>query len=161
MGKKHSESLSWRVSRWIVDRRNLIFLLYGFALIFCVVAMDWVNVENDVTKYLDEDTETRQGIEAMNANFESMGTGRVMVSNVTYETACEIAETLQEIPGIATVLFDDTPDHYTDASALYDVTFTGGNFDEESLSALEEINTRLAGYDLYVDMMKTQRCRRR
>lgn len=153
MGKKHSESLSWRVSRWIVDRRNLIFLLYGFALIFCVVAMDWVNVENDVTKYLDEDTETRQGIEAMNANFESMGTGRVMVSNVTYETACEIAETLQEIPGIATVLFDDTPDHYTDASALYDVTFTGGNFDEESLSALEEINTRLAGYDLYVDTL--------
>ena len=153
MGKKHSESLSWRVSRWIVDRRNLIFLLYGFALIFCVVAMDWVNVENDVTKYLDEDTETRQGIEAMNANFESMGTGRVMVSNVTYETACEIAETLQEIPGIATVLFDDTPDHYTDASALYDVTFTGGNFDEESLSALEEVKSRLAGYDLYVDTL--------
>ncbi len=153
MGKKHSESLSWRVSRWIVDRRNLIFLLYGFALIFCVVAMDWVNVENDVTKYLDEDTETRQGIEAMNANFESMGTGRVMVSNVTYETACEIAETLQEIPGIATVVFDDTPDHYTDASALYDVTFTGGNFDEESLGALEEIKSRLAGYDLYVDTL--------
>ena len=75
----------------VVDKRNLIIVLYVFALIFSVIAMGWVEVESDVTKYLDEDTETRQGIDAMNANFVTTGTARIMVSNITYDTALEIA----------------------------------------------------------------------
>mgnify|MGYP002514884334 CR=1 FL=1 len=80
-----------KLSTFIVDKRNLFFLLYIFAFIFCVFSMGWVQVENDVTKYLPYETETRQGIEAMNAYFESFGTAQVMVHNVTYETAEEIS----------------------------------------------------------------------
>ena len=38
-----------KLATLIVDKRNLIFLLYIFALIFCVIATGWVNVENDIT----------------------------------------------------------------------------------------------------------------
>ena len=34
-----------KLATLIVDKRNLIFLLYIFALIFCVIATGWVNVE--------------------------------------------------------------------------------------------------------------------
>ena len=36
--------------------------------------LGWVEVENDIAKYLPEDTETRQGIVAMNDNFASFAT---------------------------------------------------------------------------------------
>ena len=64
-----------KLAAFIVDKRNLIFLLYVFALIFSIVAMSWVNVENDITTYLGEDTETRQGLTVMNDNFTTFGTG--------------------------------------------------------------------------------------
>ena len=142
-----------KVAAFIVDKRNVFFLLYLFAFVFCIFAMGWVNVENDVTKYLPEDAEIRQGIDAMNANFAVTGTGRIMVSNITYETAEALFEDLSELEGITMVTFDDSGDHYRDASALYDVTFSGGNFDASSLQALEEINRLLAPYDYYIDTL--------
>ena len=51
-----------RIAAWIVDKRNLFFLLYVFALVFCVFSRNWVQVENDVTAYLPQDTETRQSL---------------------------------------------------------------------------------------------------
>lgn len=35
-----------KVATFIVDRRNLFFLLFGIALIFSVVSMNWTTVEN-------------------------------------------------------------------------------------------------------------------
>ena len=89
--KEKRKNFMERMATFIVDKRHLFFLLYSFALIFCLFSMNWVEVENDVTSYLPEGTETRLGIEAMNANFEMFGTGRIMVSNVTYETAEELS----------------------------------------------------------------------
>ena len=43
-----------RLATFIVDKRNLFFLLYAFALIFSIVATGWVKVENDITTYLPE-----------------------------------------------------------------------------------------------------------
>ena len=147
MKEKKSGSFISRIAAFIVDKRNLFFLLYICAFIFCIFSMNWVEVENDVTKYLPEDTETRQGIDAMNANFASIGTAQVMVSNITYETAQELCDRISALDGVAMVTFDDTPEHYTKASALYDVNFTGGNFHEASLQALEEIREITASYD--------------
>jgi len=154
MNEKKSGGFFHKLSTFIVDKRNLFFLLYLFAFVFCIFSMRWVEVENDVTTYLPEHTETRQGIDAMNANFATIATARVMVSNVTYETAQELFEELSSIDGIAMVAFDDTAEHYTSASALYDVTFTGGNFDESSLQALEDIRALFENYDtsLYTEV---------
>ena len=140
-----------KLATFIVDKRSLFFLLYIFAAIFCVFSMNWVTVENDVTTYLPDGTETRLGIEAMNENFVSFATARVMVSNVTYETALEISDTLQKVDGVTMVVFDDTADHYTKASALFDVNFAAGALDEVSLTALQTIEQQLSGYDLSID----------
>lgn len=153
MSEKKKNSFLSRMAAFIVDKRNVFFLLYAFAFLFCIFSMGWVSVENDVTKYLPEDAEIRQGIDAMNANFTVTGTARVMVSNVTYETAETLFAEMSGIEGLLMVTFDDTQDHYRDASALYDLTFSGGNFDDNSLQALEAVNTLLAPYDYYIDTM--------
>ena len=137
----------------VVDKRNLIIVLYIFALIFSFFSMGWVEVESDVTKYLDEDTETRQGIDAMNANFVTTATARIMVSNITYDTALEIADIIAAIDGVDMVTFDNTTSHYKDAAALYDVTFKGDNFDSGAIAAVDMIHSELSEYDLFVDTL--------
>ena len=140
-----------KIATFIVDKRNLFFLLYAFALIFSIVATGWVKVENDITTYLPEDTETRQGLTVMNDNFVTYGTARVMVSNVTYETAENICSDRESIDGVTSVDFDDTTDHYKSASALFSVTFDGTTTDDISIHALHTIRDMLAGYDTYID----------
>ena len=140
-----------KIATFIVDKRNLFFLLYAFALIFSIVATGWVKVENDITTYLPEDTETRQGLTVMNDNFVTYGTARVMVSNVTYETAENICSDLESIDGVTSVDFDDTTDHYKSASALFSVTFDGTTTDDISIHSLHTIRDMLAGYDTYID----------
>lgn len=153
MTEKKSGSFFEKIATFIVDKRNLFFLLYVFAFIFCVFSMNWVEVENDVTTYLPEDTETRQGIVAMNENFVTYGTARVMVSNITYQTAEQIRDRIEEVEGVDMVTFDDTEDHYKGASALYDVSFKGLTNEEITMQAMENIRQMLDGYDLYVDTL--------
>ena len=140
-----------KLAAFIVDKRNLIFLLYVFALVFSIVAMSWVNVENDITTYLGEDTETRQGLTVMNDNFTTFGTARVMISNITYAKAEALVDQIEAVDGVDSVEFDDTTDHYKDASALYTVTFDGEEMDDISIHALHQVEDLLSGYDLYVD----------
>lgn len=151
--ENRNSSFMYKMATLIVDKRNLFFLLYGFAMIFCVFSMNWVQVENDVTTYLPEETETRQGLEAMNENFTTFGSARIMVLNITYKTAEEIVDMIAEIEGVDMVTFDDSEEHYKNSSALIDVSFTGGTNDEISLQAMEKIREDLKNYDIYIDTM--------
>ena len=153
MNEKRSGGSIERLAAFIVDKRNLFFLLYVFAFVFCIFSMNWVTVENDVTTYLPEDTETRQGLVAMNENFVTYGSAQVMISNITMETAQEICGRIESVEGVTMVTFDDTADHYTNAAALYDISFGGGNFDQISVDAMAEIEEMLSGYDLSVYTM--------
>ena len=137
-----------KLASFIVDKRNLFFLLYIFALIFSVIATGWVKVEDDITTYLPDTTETRQGLTVMNDNFVTYGTANVMVSNITYDTALDIQSRLEDIEGVTTVEFDDTDEHYTNASALFSVSFDAEVGDERAENALQEIRDELEGsYD--------------
>ncbi len=140
----------YKLATFIVDKRNLFFLLFIFALIFCFFASNWVTVEDDVTKYLSEDTETRQALTIMDEEFITYGSGSIMVANVTYETAEKLAEDIRGINGVSAVEFDNTEEHYKNTYAMFSVTFEGEETDEISVSAMNEIKETLANYDLYI-----------
>ena len=148
---KENDSGMKKVAAFIVDRRNLFFLIYAVALVFSLFSRNWVEVENDITTYLPDDTETRQGLTVMNDNFVTYGSARVMLSNVTQERAQNIADDLLEIEGVSRVTFDDTEDHYRSASALLDVSFDAEETDERAITAMHTIEDMLAPYDCYID----------
>lgn len=148
--EKSGSSFMIKIATFIVDKRNLFFLLYVFAIIFCVIAKDWVHVENDITTYLPETTETRQGLDVMNREFITFGTAQVMVDHISCEHARELAMHMEGIDGVTSVVFDDTEDHYKEASALFDITFDGETQDEVSILAMRQIKEMLKGYDVYI-----------
>ena len=92
-----------RLATLIVDKRNLFFLLYTAGIIFSLISQGWVQVNNDITDYLPEETETRQGLQLMEDEFTTFGTARVMISNITYENAEELTERLSRV-GAQTLL---------------------------------------------------------
>ena len=154
MDKKEEKNKSTgmeKIASFIVDRRNLFFLIYIFAILFSIFSIGWVQVENDITTYLPDDTETRQGLTVMNDNFVTYGSARVMVSNVSYEKAMSLKEQLEDIDGVTSIDFDNSKDSFNNGSALFSVTFDGEVDDEISKSAMNEIKEELKDYDFYVD----------
>lgn len=145
-----NESVMYKIATFIVDKRNLFFLLFIFAIIFSVFAQSWVSVEDDITQYLPETTETRRGLTLMNNEFVTYGTASVMVSNITYDDAEKLADELKDISGVSGVEFDDTADHYKNAAALFSITFDGEADDQVSIDAMNAVSDKLNGYDLSV-----------
>ena len=149
--EKNKSSGMEKIASFIVDRRNLFFLIYIFAILFSIFSIGWVQVENDITTYLPDDTETRQGLTVMNDNFVTYGSARVMVSNVSYEKAMSLKEQLEDIDGVTSIDFNNSKDSFNNGSALFSVTFDGEVDDEISKSAMNEIKEELKDYDYYVD----------
>ena len=106
--REKSGNFMEKMAAFIVDKRNLFFLIYSAACIFCVISMNWKEVENDVTVYLDEECETRQGLETMNEYFATFATARIMLSSVTYEEAKELYDKIIEVEGVTMVDFSNT-----------------------------------------------------
>lgn len=139
-----------KLARQIVERRNLIFLIVVILLIFSLISRNWVRVENDLTTYLPETSETRQALDVMDEQFTTYGTADVMVANIGPDHAQELADRLSELKGVQSVSYDDTSSHYNNASALYTVTFDYPEEDDQCLEALDRVKDALSGYDLYV-----------
>ena len=111
-GRKRARVLE-RIAKVIVDRRNLLFLFYIIAIIFSIFSMRWVNVENDIIYYLSEDSKTRQGITVMNEEFTTLGMADIMISNISYGHARDVADKIGDVHGVASVMFDKTCLLYT------------------------------------------------
>ena len=149
--KQEKGSVMEKVARFIVDKRNLFFLLYTAALIFCAFSMNWKSVETDVTVYLNGESETRQGIDTMNEHFAMFSSARVMVSNVTYDEAVALYEKITKVEGVTMVDFSNSEECYKDANALLSVTFDGTDLQERTMTSLANIKQILSGYDFVVD----------
>ena len=145
-----NESFMMKLATFIVDKRNLFFLLVVISVIFTMFSRNWVEVENDMAFYLPPESETRQGLDVMEDQFTTFGTARVMVANITLGTAQALETQLSKLEGVQSIAFDDTSDHYAQASALYDITFDYDEKNEACLDALETVQASLSGYDIYV-----------
>lgn len=147
---KNGNQAMVKICGFIVDKRNLFFLIFGLLIIFSAISRNWVKVENSMAHYLPGTTETKQGLDLMETEFITYGTCNVMVANISYAQAEDICERLEESAGVFTVDFDDTPEHYTNGSAYYNITFDYDEKDEACLSALDSLKQKLEGCDYYL-----------
>ena len=148
--KNNEEGFMYKLASFIVDKRNLIFLIVAIGLVFSVFSRNWVQVENQLSAYLPKDSETYRGLHLMEDEFITFGTAKVMLVNVTYDEAQAVSERLEAVDGVQSVTFDDTKEHYTNASALYNITFDYSETDEMCETVMNRVEDELSGYDIYV-----------
>ena len=147
---KHSVSFMHRVSEFIVDRRRLIFLVVIIAVIFSVFSMGWVEVQNDLTAFLPDRSDSKAGVDIMLNEFTLFGSAQIMVANISLDKAWELSEKIGEIEGIQMVEFGEDAAHYNNVSACYSLTFSYPQTDERCATALDEVKKLTEGYDCYV-----------
>ncbi|MDO4965281.1 MAG: MMPL family transporter [Lachnospiraceae bacterium] len=140
-----------KICAFIVDKRNLFFLIFGILMIFSVFARNWVKVENSMAYYLPPITETKQGLDLMEEQFTTYGTCSCMVANISYEQGLEIKDMLERIDGVFSAEYEDTDEHYANGSGLFSVTFDYDEKDDKCLECLDEVKAALAEYDSYID----------
>ena len=139
-----------KLATFIVDKRSLIFLIVIIGIVFSAVAVNWVNVENDLTAYLPADSSTKIGLDVMEREFITYGTASFMVGNISYEEAETLFEEIKQVEGVQMVDFNNTTEHYNQASALFSVTFDYEQTDERCVESLNTIQEMLSEYDTFV-----------
>ena len=148
--EKKTVSTMDKIAGFIVDKRKAFYLVFLAAVIFCGASINKVVINNDITSYLPADTETRRGLTLMDEEFTTLASANVMVSNITYDHACQLSDQLSRIEGVDSVTFDDSEDHYRDASALFNVSFDGEDGTPAVTQATQVVQDALAGYDSYI-----------
>ena len=147
--KKNNSNAMMKLAAFIVDKRNLFFLLLVIGVIFSFFSSKWIQVENDLKAYLPADCETRRGLDIMDDQFITYGTAQIMVENVSLSRAQELYELLKTAEGVQSIGYDEEED-YRNVSALYAITFDYSETDEKCLDSLEAVKQLLDGEDFYV-----------
>ena len=147
--KKEKGNFWLTVATFIVNKRKAFLVLFAIACIYCAACMNKVSVNQDITKYLPADSETRIGLTLMDEQFMTYGSARIMVSNITWQDADALVEKLEAVEGVKEVAFDDSADHYNKTNALFDVTFDGA--EDVTLPAAAKVHTHTMSQitDLY------------
>lgn len=148
--QKKKQSPIEKIAAIIVDKRKAFYLFYIIAGIFCAIATGWTQVNNDIASYLPDSSETRVGLDLMEEQFVTYGSGKIMLDNITYERAEQVAEELEQIDGVTSVTVENDEDSYKNGAALLSVTFDGEETDEVSTTAMAKIKETLEPYDAYV-----------
>ncbi len=155
---KKSNAGLLRICAFIVDKRMLFFLLYIIWIIFSVFSSSWVKVDNKLSDYLPDSTETKRGLKLMDKEFTTFGSAKIMIANISFDDAKTLQGIIEEKDGVQSVTFTDvdadTSDfkkYYNNGSALFNVTFDYDEDDDRALTALEDVETALSDYNIYVD----------
>lgn len=158
--KKTSENVMMKLARFIVNKRKAFIALFVLACVYSVICIPKVEVVDDLTEYLPESTQTRQGLDIMNREFTTFGSAKILVSNITYDKALALSKELGDIKGISVVSFYDQEDDaggdgeigdfYRDASALFTLTFEEEEDTPLSQEAMIQVREKLEGYSSYV-----------
>lgn len=148
--KKKKGNLWLTVATFIVNKRKAIEILFVLAIIYSVLCINKVQVNQDITSYLPADSETRQGLSITDEQFMTYGSAKVMLANVTFNQADSLVDSLENVDGVKEVAFDDSSDHFKGTNALFDITFSGTSDEQVSKDALNSVKDILADYDVYV-----------
>ena len=139
-----------KICSFIVDKRNLFFLVFLLLAIFSVFSRNWVGVENSLSFYLPATTETKQGLDLMEKEFTTYGACTIMIANVSFEQGQEIADRIEREEGVFSVGYSDDDEYYANGSAKLNVTFDRDEKDDACLEALDRVKAIIEPYDSYL-----------
>lgn len=149
--EKKTGNIWLTVASFVVDKRKAILILFVFAIIHSVLSVGRAQVNSDLTKYLPEESETRIGLVTMQEEFVTYGMASVMIGNVTYEQAKEVVDIIEDVEGVTSVIFDNTPDYYVGTNALLTVNVDGLDGDAENIGTMNRVKEAISDYDYYIN----------
>ena len=168
--KKGAEDTGFtiRLARFIIEKRAWIESVFVAGCIFCAIAMLFVNVNYDLTKYVPSTAQSSMGLDVMKKEFGYPGTARLMLKDVSLYEAKQYKDKIQAIDGVDQVLWcdttvnvyagedfinmDDIKDYYKDRCAVMDITFDEESDSPKTEAAIDEMKAITGDKGCYVGM---------
>ena len=150
--KKGSNRVMLKIAGFIVKARYVIMVLFVLLMVFCVWGWGQVEIEYEISAYLSEDTDTKKALDIMEEEFTTYATSTILIKNVTYKEAHALYEEISEYDGVKSFTFENTPDYYSQSSALFEITYDGDEDAEITEEAYYKVLERLEDYDTYVSV---------
>lgn len=144
-----------KITRFIVDKKNYIIILFIALIAYCIWGIGQVKIEYDITAYLPSNTDTKQALDIMDDEFVTFGTATIMIRNISFDDAMELHDEIENLDGVKSFEFHNTEDYYKRSCALFNITFEGDENDGLSVSAYNKTLELLDGRDLFVSASLT------
>lgn len=103
------------IARFLVEKRLVFFIISIVCALVFALLIPSVNVNSDQTKYLDNDSDMRKGLEIINSEFpvvELKDSFQIMFENLTDSQKPTILQKLKTYDGVTGVDYDENSSDY-------------------------------------------------
>ena len=130
-----------KLADFIVDKRIFLIIFMVALGVAGAILMGKVTINEDMSKYLPDDSNMRHGVDIMDDSFPKMeqpNTVRVMVDDLTDEQKTEMVQRLSQIENIDSVDYEPGNSFYNkDNHTLY-VLNTSCDYDSDEMEEIEQ-----------------------
>ncbi|MBQ8782462.1 MAG: MMPL family transporter [Clostridia bacterium] len=141
-----------KIANLIVEKRKIVLAVMLALTVVCVGLMTQVEINEDMTKYLSDDSPMKIGMDIMNEEFPAMEQPsyiRVMFTDLKQEEKSQILSALGEIENVASVTYDpESPDYNKDNHTLYTLNIDCAYGGEEEAAIEAALEERFADYEV-------------
>lgn len=140
-----------KVTDFIIEKRNYVLTIFIILSVVCLYLSTKVNINYDLTEYLPSTSETRIGMDIMNAEFPEMDTSslNVMFKDLNSEDKNKIKEELKNLDGVSSVAYDDTDKYNKDEYTLYEITVDGQDDSTNAANVYNSVKNNYQDYEIY------------
>ena len=125
-------------------KKYIILSIFFVAAILSVIIMRKVNINYNISDYLDEETETKISLSIIEDEFGMTGDIQVMVEDIDADTAKDIQAVIKNIHNVLAVNFDESDtNYYKDGNALFAVIVDGDEYSDVANTVLDDISDEL------------------
>ena len=135
-----------KVAHFIVQFRFAIAIVFIVLAILCGFASLHVTVNSDMTQYLPENMQVKQGMDIMNEEFAETTPIRVMAKDVPTDKRQEIADDLAKFDLVESVSYEsDSADYNNGDYVLYSLTLTGNSYSDDAKTGYDLVDKAMQG----------------
>lgn len=127
-----------RIAHFVVSHRVAAFLVFVALCVVSALAAPHVRVNQDLTVYMPESLQTKQGLAIMDEEFGELSTMRVMFDGLDAADEEDLAGRFRDIDSVSgvTVQRDESGQH-----SLFTLTCQGGTYSEQAILTYDEVKT--------------------
>lgn len=140
-----------KITEFIVDKRYFVIVTFILLAGLSLFLGSKVNINDDFSKYLPSDSETRRGMDIMEDNFEELKSSSlyIMFRDLDDEEKETILTSLKETEHVASVDYDTTEEYNKDNNTLYIVNVEDTDDSDTSKDLYKNMQESYKEYEVY------------
>lgn len=147
-----------KIADFLVEKRILLFTIFAVLTVVCAILMNFVTINEDMTKYLPTDSSMSQGLKIMESQFPEStqsGTFKIMFENLSDDKKLDIKDDLTKFDGVSDVEYEIDSESYNSGKYTMYVVNTSYTDTDEISSLLDKVvdayDNEYTVYSYYAD----------